>query len=123
MSPIDGCLSWRSQGFTFSRRELFQKVAAVTLPFVVLSKPSVVPPLTGRPLPEFWFGERVSFRWVDENTGQPHSESGVVVGAVWNHIDQEWQYMVTWLSSTIDPDGNYPIFSEELVPEETLCKP
>lgn len=75
------------------------------------------------PSPEFWFGEFVDFCWRDENTDQPQSETGVIVGVVWNQREREWQYMITWLSSTIDPDGNYPFFSEELVPEETLCKP
>ena len=73
------------------------------------------------PSPEYWFGEFVDFCWRDENTGEPHSETGVIVGIVWNQREREWQYMITWLSSTIDPDGNYPIFSEELVPGEVLC--
>lgn len=73
------------------------------------------------PNPEYWLGEFVDFCWVDENTGEPHSETGVIVGVVWNQ--REWQYMVVWLSSTASPDGNYPIFNEELVPGEVLCKP
>lgn len=73
------------------------------------------------PSPEFWFGEFVDFCWRDEQTGEPHSETGVVVGVVWNQGDREWQYMVAWLTSTIDPNGNYPFFNQELVPGETLC--
>lgn len=95
MSPIcSDYLDWRSQLFTFSAENL---------------------------TPKHWFGEFVDFCWNDENSGEPHAETGVVVGVVWNHREREWQYIVVWLSSTIDPDGNYPIFSEELVPEEMLC--
>ncbi len=96
MPPLEDRPYWRSQLFTFG----------VTIP-----------------KPEFWFGECVDFCWTDENTKQPHSETGVVVGVVWNHKNQEWHYVVTWLSSTIDLDSNYPIFSEEMVSEEVLCKP
>lgn len=95
MPPIcSDWLDWRSQLFTFGAENL---------------------------TPEFWFGEFVDFCWNDEQTGEPHCETGVIVGVVWNQREREWQYMMTWLASTIDPDGNYPIFSEELVPEETLC--
>lgn len=97
MPPISAnCLCWRLQFFTFS--------LGVENPF-----------------PEFWFGEFVDFCWRDERTGEPHSETGIIVGAVWNQVEREWQYVVTWLSSTID-HGNYPIFSQELVPGEVLCK-
>lgn len=73
------------------------------------------------PTPEFWFGEFVDFCWNDENTGEAHCETGVIVGIVWSQEAREWKYVVTWLSSTVDHDGNYPIFSEELVPGEVLC--
>ena len=64
----------------------------------------------------------MDFCWNDENSGEPHSETGVVVGVVWNQIERKWQYIVTWLASTIDPDGDYPISDMNFVVEENLCK-
>lgn len=73
--------------------------------------------------PEFWFGEFVDFCWKDEITGQPHSETGVIVGVIWNQVEREWQYVVAWLSSTVEyGDDHYPIFSQEFVPGEVLCR-
>lgn len=96
MPPITGnCLCWRLQILTLGAEN---------------------------PVPEYWFGEFVDFCWKDENTGEPHSETGIVVGVVWSQEAREWQYMVTWLSSTIHPYDHYPIFSEELVSGEVLCK-
>ena len=122
MPHLDDHPCRRSQGFTFPRRELFQKVAAVALPFAVLPKPSAVPPLTGRPLPEFWFGELVSFYWNDEDTEQPYSETGEVIGVVWNPRENCWEYNVTWLSSTVYPSSNYPLYDGNFLTGEELCK-
>jgi hypothetical protein len=73
--------------------------------------------------PKYWFGEFVDFCWTDENSGEPHSETGIVVGVVWSQEAREWQYIVTWLSSTVEfDDDHYPIFSQEFVAEEVLCK-
>ncbi|MEG4293712.1 hypothetical protein Q5692_33740 [Microcoleus sp. C2C3] len=95
MPPITGnCLCWRLQILTLGAEN---------------------------PTPEYWFGQFVDFCWVDENSGESHSETGIVVGIVWNQREREWQYMITWLASTIDPNGNYPFFTEELVPGEMLC--
>jgi hypothetical protein len=74
------------------------------------------------PKPEFWFGERVDFFWNDEDSGDRHSETGEIVGVAWNFLEQEWQYIVIWLSSTADPDGNYPIFDGNFVTAEVICK-
>jgi|GEM_PF-2000717 len=74
------------------------------------------------PSPEFWFGDFVDFCWRDERTGEPHSETGVVVGVAWNHTDREWDYIVTWLSSTAYPQAQYPIFDGNFVAEGVLCK-
>jgi hypothetical protein len=122
MSTLTRNPNGQSQGFTFSRRELFQKVAAVTLPPVLLSKPCAVPPLKGRPLPEFWFGELVSFYWVDENTEQSQSETGEIVGAVWDCRENCWEYAVTWLSSTAYPAHSYPVYDGGFVTAGEICK-
>lgn len=98
MPPITGnCLCWRLQILTLGAEN---------------------------PTPEFWFGEFVDFCWKDENTGEHHCETGVIVGLAWSQEAREWQYIVTWLSSSLDlDDDHYPIFSEEFVPEEVLCRP
>lgn len=111
-----------SQNFTFCRREFFQKLAAVALPSLVLSKPSVVPPLKGYPSPEFWFGDRVSFCWNDEDSEEPYSETGEVIGVVWNPRENYWEYSVTWLSSTVYPMDNYPIYDGSFSTAGELCK-
>lgn len=99
MPPIEGCrVCRRLQFFTFS--------LGVEIP-----------------TPEFWFGEFVDFCWNDENTGEHHCETGVVVGVAWNQVGQEWQYIITWLSSTVDFESNYPIFDMNFVAEEVLCRP
>jgi hypothetical protein len=72
--------------------------------------------------PKYWFGEFVDFCWNDENSGESHSETGVVVGVAWNNADREWNYIITWLSSTINLEGNYPILDMNFVAEEVLCK-
>ena len=122
MPVLDDRLCGRSQGFTFARRELFQKVVAVTLPFTLLPKPSAVPPLKNRPLPEFWFGELVSFCWEDEDTEQPYSETGEIIGVVWNPREGYWEYNVTWLSSTAYPANSYPVYDGNFLTGEELCK-
>ena len=98
MPPITGnCLCWRLQILTLGAEN---------------------------PLPEYWFGEFVDFRWNDENTGEARAETGVIVGVAWSQEAREWRYIVTWLSSTVEyGDDHYPIFSEEFVPEEVLCRP
>ncbi len=111
----------RSQDFTFSRRELFHKAAA-TLPFLVLSKPSIAEPLKDFPVPEFWFGDRVSFCWNDEDTEQPYSETGQVIGVTYDPRENKWEYAVIWLSSTTYSQDDYPIFDGNFVTAEELCK-
>lgn len=79
--------------------------------------------LSATPKPNFWFGESVDFCWNDEATGEPRAETGIVVGVAWNHSDPSWEYVITWISSTVPDDTNYPIYSGEFVPEKTLSKP
>jgi hypothetical protein len=79
--------------------------------------------LQSAPKPEFWFGESVDFRWNDENSGEFRAERGVVVGVAWNHVERGWEYIITWISSTVSDYADYPIFDGNFVPEETLCRP
>ncbi|PHX53148.1 hypothetical protein CP500_023055 [Tychonema bourrellyi FEM_GT703] len=79
-------------------------------------------PLPGVCQPEFWFGELVDFCWIDEISGQSHSERGQVIGVVWNPTEKEWEYRITWLSSTAYPGDDYPICDDNLVSAEVLCK-
>jgi hypothetical protein len=118
MSSLVERLFGRSQHFAFSRRKLFQKLASAALLFFVPRPQS----FCQAPKPEFWFGDSVSFCWTDEKSGQHHSETGEIVGVVWNDADKLWEYMVTWLSSTAYPQSNYPIFDGNLVSPEVLCK-
>jgi hypothetical protein len=76
--------------------------------------------LPGATKPEFWFGESVKFHWIDENSGQQHTEQGEVVGINWNSPEARWEYQVTWLSSTAYPVANYPIVDGNLVTADVL---
>ncbi|MEG4484824.1 hypothetical protein [Microcoleus sp. D2_18a_B4] len=84
--------------------------------------PAVKPPLPGIKKPEFWFGEKVEFTWTDENSGQFHTERGEIVGANWNQPDNQWEYAVTWLSSTAYPTDNYPIADSNFVTADILSR-
>ena len=122
MSTLARYPDGQSQNFTFCRREFFEKLAAVALPSVLLIKPSAVPPLKGRPSPEFWFGDRVSYFWIDEKTEESHSETGEIVGAVWDSRENCWEYAVIWLSSTAYPADSYPVYDGGFVTAEEVCK-
>jgi hypothetical protein len=113
-------LEVRSQHFVFPRRELLQKLASAVLLFFV-PRPHLFS-FCQAPKPEFWFGDVVDFWWNDEITGVRHSETGEIVGVVWNDADKIWEYMVTWLSSTAYPQSNYPIFDGELVTAGVICR-
>lgn len=86
------------------------------------TKTAVKPPLPGTPKPEFWFGEKVEFCWTDETSGKHHTESGEIVGANWNHPEAQWEYQITWHSSTAYPSSEYPIFDGNLVTADVLSK-
>jgi hypothetical protein len=121
----------RSQHFTFFRRELFQKVAAATLPFLVLRKPSVVPPLEGRPLPEFNIGDLVAQDWLDE-FDKNATDFGEVIGLCYlptgegilkngkGFLDNSWTYYIYWTHSTCGPDVSFPCFDGEPSAAEEL---
>jgi hypothetical protein len=105
-----------------SRREFLQTAVSTPLLFLVPPKPSGVPPLKNRPSPEFWFGELVSLCWNDEDTEQPYSETGEVIGVVWNPRENYWEYSVTWLSSTVYPSSNYPLYDGTFLTAGEICK-
>lgn len=110
----------RSQKLTFSRRQLLQKIASAALLFFV-PRPQIFS-FCQTPKPEFWFGDTVGFRWNDEITGDEYSETGEIVGVAWNSSENQWEYRVTWLSSTAYPADVYPCFEGNFVPAEVLCK-
>lgn len=85
-------------------------------------KPAIKSPLPGIAKPEFWFGEKVEFRWIDEISGKSHFEYGEIVGASWNSPEAQWEYAVTWLYSTAHPTHEYLIFDSNLVTADILSK-
>lgn len=86
------------------------------------TKPVTKYPRPGIAAPEFWFGEKVEFCWIDENSGKHHTERGEIAGAVWNHPEAQWEYAVTWLNSTVYPSSEYPIFDSNLISADVLSK-
>jgi hypothetical protein len=121
------------QSFAFSRRELSGKLLAIGAALLLpqsqslsfspeLKRRSQIFSFTEAPEPEFWFGDRVSFCWNDEDTEQPYSETGEVIGVVWNPRENYWEYSVTWLSSTVYPSSNYPLYDGNFLTGGELCK-
>jgi hypothetical protein len=119
MPPLVDRSFVRSQHFVFSRRELLQKLASAALLFFV-PRPQLLSCQT--PKPEFWFGDSVDFWWNDETTGARHSETGEVVGVIWNDADKLWEYSVIWLKSTAYSQDDYPICDGQLVTAGVVCK-
>lgn len=105
-----------------SRRKFLRTAVSTPLLFLVPPKPSVVPPLKDRPSPEFWFGDRVIYCWVDEDTKESYSETGEIVGAVWDSREDSWEYAVNWLSSTTFPADSYPVYDGTFVTAGEICK-
>lgn len=87
-----------------------------------IAKPAAKSPLPGICKPEFWFGEKVEFHWIDEISGKSHFERGQIVGANWNSAEAQWEYAVTWLNSTAHPADEYPIFDGNLISADVLSK-
>lgn len=87
-----------------------------------IAKPVSKSPLSGIAAPEFWFGEKVKFCWIDEISGKHHTEHGEIVGASWNHPETQWEYAVTWLNSTAHPDTEYSIFDGNFISADVLSK-
>jgi|SRR6476469_986736 len=100
-----------------SRRQFLSSMFAPAI-----AKPATQSPLPKAPKPEFWFGEKVEFCWVDETSGKHHTERGEIVGANWNQPENQWEYQVTWLHSTAYPSTKYPIFDGNLVTPDVLSK-
>lgn len=113
-----------AQHFTFFRRDFFQKVRVVVLPFLVLPRLSAVPPIKGRPLPEFNIGDLIAQDWLtefDENMtdfgeviGLCYLPSGKgVIGNCKGLLGNTWTYYIYWTHSTCDSDISYPCFDGE----------
>jgi len=82
-----------------------------------------ISPIPRVPKPKFWFGDRVSYCWFDDDDQQlKRSENGNIIGVCWHPLDKCWQYLVIWLDSTIDEkwQPEYPIFDERLLNETEL---
>jgi hypothetical protein len=121
----------RSQHFTFFRRELFQKVAAATMPFIVLPTPSVSRFFGKRPLPEFNIGDLVATDWLDEND-EDETDFGEVIGLCYipNHgnylrdrkglLVNTWAYYIYWTHSTCGSEISFPCFDGEPIALEEL---
>ncbi len=134
MSSLSRLSGTDLQSFAFSRRELPGKLLAIGAALLLPQSQSLSPvpeskrrsqlfAFTEAPEPEFWFGDRVSFFWDDEDTEQPsYSETGEVIGVVWNPRENYWEYSVTWLSSTVYPMDNYPIYDGSFVTAGEVCK-
>jgi hypothetical protein len=92
MAFLEDCPVGQSQYLTQSRRQFLMSGFACIIPGAVkASKPEpAIKPVPQIPSnffsnldkPEFWLGDMVDFRWVDEDSGEPHSETGEVACAV-----------------------------------------
>lgn len=85
-------------------------------------KPATNSPLPGIPRPEFWFGDAVAFNWIDETNGKHYTEQGEIVGANWNQPENQWEYLVTWHSSTAYPSTEYPIADGNFISADVLSR-
>ncbi|CBN58285.1 MULTISPECIES: hypothetical protein [Kamptonema] len=80
-------------------------------------------PIREAPSPKFWFGDRVSYLWPDEQDSSiQQSEDGEVVGVCWHPLDKQWQYSVIWLSSSLYTKDFYPYFDNRPVLEDELAR-
>ena len=88
-----------------------------------IAKPASKSPLPGICKPEFWFGEKVEFCWIDETCGKTHFERGEIVGASWNSPEAQWEYAVIWLNSTAAQSADeYPIFDGNFISADVLSR-
>jgi hypothetical protein len=108
----------RSQHFTFFRRELFQRAASATLPFLVLSSRSLKSFFGDRPLPRFKIGDLVAEDWFNEND-EKVTDFGEVLGVRWvpkrqlSFTAYTWVYYVYWTHSTTGSTYCYPCYDCE----------
>ncbi|MEG4409105.1 hypothetical protein [Microcoleus sp. MON2_D5] len=95
----------RSQHFTFPRRELLQKVAALTS-LCLLPKSQ---PISMYPSPEFSIGDLVAYDWEpdDEEGPEVATDFGEILGMRWVPepdgyylATNTWVYFVRWTHST-----------------------
>ncbi|MEG4048484.1 hypothetical protein [Microcoleus sp. Pol17_C1] len=96
----------RSQHFTFPRRELLQRLASVTLLYLVPRPQSKY----GSPL--FVIGDKVADYWIDE-FNKECIEYGNVCGVCWHPDEREWAYSIEWTGGGM-PDSCYPCFDNNL---------
>ena len=96
-----------------NRRTLLKGLGLALIP-----KVQNISPIPGVPTPRFWFGDHVSYCWVDDN-GNLQDEFGQVVGVAWEPHRKYWHYSVVWTGSTAYPNGSpgYPSFDNELICE------
>jgi len=103
----------RSQHFTFPRRELLQKVAALTslclLPKSQPAAPSPATPSHSYPSPEFNIGDLVAYDWEPDDDEAPElaTDFGEILGMRWVPetdryclVTNTWVYFVRWTHST-----------------------
>lgn len=120
-----GCRSKQPHLFTFSRRELLQKIASVVLPFLVPhSQPAVKLPAK-YPAPSFYIGDKVASHWPvdsyddDDVDGTPEPEIGEIVGICWHPVNCRWEYQVNWVGGS-SPAWMYPCFDGYLADDSDL---
>jgi hypothetical protein len=115
----------RSQHFTFPRRELLQKVVALTsLCLLPKSQPSPFPS------PEFSIGDLVASDWEqDDDDDAPLSgtDFGQILGMRWvpepdafSLVTNSWVYYVRWTHSTSGDFDCYPCYEGEPTEAEDL---
>ncbi len=103
---------------TVSRRNLLKGLSLAFIPKVQNNSP-----VPNAPPPKFWFGDRVSYCWVDDD-GNSQDEFGQVTGLSWHPLRKHWEYSVLWLTSTVytgrEPGSTYPSFDHELIYETEI---
>jgi|GEM_PF-1345314 len=115
----------RSQHFTFFWRELFQKAASVTLPFLVWPSQSVKSFFGERPLPKFKIGDLVAEDWLDEYE-ENATDFGEVLGVRWlpeghsNFAANTWVYYIYWTRSTTGCTDCFPCYDGEATEADRL---
>ncbi|TAE02039.1 MAG: hypothetical protein EAZ96_17180 [Oscillatoriales cyanobacterium] len=116
------CPKGRSQLFTFSRRELFPKIASTALLCFAPHRQSAIQLPAKYPAPSFGIGDRVASHWSvgsyedndrDWDSDAPPPEIGEIVGICWHPIHQHWKYQINWVSGSGD-DWMSPCFDEYL---------
>lgn len=116
-------MAFQTARLTSSRRFFLLGLGGL---FAIAPRPAElqeVSPVPKAPLPKFWFGDLVSYVWLDEENN-PQDEFGRVVGPVWHPLKRHWEYAVVWLTSTRYigryPGDTYPSYDHELIHEDKI---